>query len=94
MELVGSIGETATLHAPGGMTLIEGRRYHSESDGLMLEPSTKVKVVRVSGTRIVISPADENMTDQSNNQSVSVETNSDASERLGEEKLDFPFPEE
>ncbi|MDG2388583.1 MAG: NfeD family protein [Planctomycetaceae bacterium] len=94
LELVGSIGETATLHAPGGMTLVDGRRYHSESDGLMLEPSTKVKVIRVNGTRIVISPADENITDQSNIQSVSDETNSDAPERLNEEKLDFPFPDE
>lgn len=94
LELVGSIGETATLHAPGGMTLVDGRRYHSESDGLMLEPSTKVKVVRVNGTRILVSAVDENFTDQSSDHSVSDETNPDASEQLNEEKLDFPFPEE
>jgi membrane-bound ClpP family serine protease len=48
-SLVGQVGVAATLHTPGGITMIDGRRYHSESEGLLIEPETPVVVIGVRG---------------------------------------------
>ena len=103
-RLVGSFGTTATLHTPGGITVVDGRRYHSESESFLIEPDTVVKVVRVEGTRIVIRAATETeMEDmyeaeqkQEADHSPEVpQTDVSQTDRSSEpkEKLDFPFPE-
>jgi membrane-bound serine protease (ClpP class) len=94
LGLVGSIGETATLHNPGGMTLIDGRRYHSESDGLLLEPATRVTVVRIDGTRIVVTATEESHLEQTDRQVSLEDSKPDLPPPRKEEKLDFPFPQE
>lgn len=53
-KLVGQRGKTVTLHSPGGMVSVEGRRYHSETRGMMLDPGEDVEVVAVKGNRVVI----------------------------------------
>ncbi|QDT39134.1 NfeD family protein [Stratiformator vulcanicus] len=56
--LVGKRGESLTPHAPGGMVIVNGRRYHSETRGLMLDPKQEIEVVSVSGNRLVVRLAD------------------------------------
>ena len=92
-KLVGSRGTTATLHTPGGITLIEGRRYHSESRGLLIEPSTPVKVVDVEGTRIVIEQIDTSDNDSSPSPIETASLEKNEADESPEEKLDFPFPD-
>lgn len=104
-QLVGSFGKTATLHTPGGITLIDGRRYHSESESFLIEPETEVKVVGIQGTRIVIRAATQAELqalhgadnkpaagDLPNRPPQSEVTQTDRMPEP-EEKLDFPFPE-
>lgn len=55
-DLVGEYGTAATLLTPGGMIEIEGRRYHAESVGMMLETGTPIIVQAVRGTRLVVRP--------------------------------------
>lgn len=57
-QLVGRRGKTVTLHGPGGMVNVEGRRYHSETRGMMLDPGEEVEIVAVKGNRLVIRLAD------------------------------------
>jgi membrane-bound ClpP family serine protease len=57
-KLVGKRGKTATLHTPGGFVVVENRRFHSESEGLLIEPDTLVEVVATSGTRLVVREID------------------------------------
>jgi membrane-bound ClpP family serine protease len=60
-RLIGQRGKTATLHTPGGFVLINDRRHHSESEGLLIEPNTPVEVVGINGTRLVIREIDPAM---------------------------------
>ncbi|MGC1275493.1 MAG: NfeD family protein [Planctomycetaceae bacterium] len=57
-QLVGQRGKTVTLHSPGGMVSVGGRRYHSETRGMMLDPGEEVEIVAVKGNRLVIRLAD------------------------------------
>jgi len=52
--LIGKRGKTLTPHAPGGMVVINGKRYHSETRGLMLDPNQDIVVVSLSGNRVVV----------------------------------------
>lgn len=57
-QLIGRRGKTVTLHNPGGIVTVDGRRYHSETRGMMLDPGEEVEVVAVKGNRVVIRLAD------------------------------------
>ena len=57
-QLVGQRGKTVTMHSPGGMISVGGRRYHAETRGMMLDPGELVEVVSVKGNRLVIRLAD------------------------------------
>lgn len=57
-RLVGRRGRTVTLHSPGGIVSVDGRRYHSETRGMLLDPGEEVDVVAVKGNRVVIRLAD------------------------------------
>lgn len=52
--LVGETGKTLTLHNPGGMVLVDGSRYHSESEGVIIEPDRAVEVVEIHGNRLKV----------------------------------------
>jgi membrane-bound ClpP family serine protease len=56
--LIGRRGKTVTLHNPGGIMTVDGRRYHSETRGMMLDPGEEVEVVAVKGNGLVIRLAD------------------------------------
>lgn len=53
-QLVGRQGTTVTAHRPSGLVTVEGRRYHSETRGVMLDPGEAVEIVAVKGNRLVI----------------------------------------
>lgn len=57
-QLVGKTGKSLTLMNPGGMVLVNGGRYHSESQGLMIEPGEPIEVVGISGNRLVVRQSD------------------------------------
>jgi membrane-bound ClpP family serine protease len=57
-KLVGRHGRTVTPHNPGGMVSVDGRRYHSESRGLMLDPGEEVEIIAVKGNHVVVRLAD------------------------------------
>jgi membrane-bound serine protease (ClpP class) len=105
-QLIGKRGTTATLHTPGGFVLVNGRRHHSESEGLLIEPDTPVEVVRISGTRLVIREIDPG-TERENNpedERAASQTGDDlqngpdisetANEPPSEADLDFQVPDE
>lgn len=55
-ELIGEQGTATSLLTPGGMVEVKGRRYHSESVGIMVDVGTPIIVVAVRGTRVVVRP--------------------------------------
>ena len=56
--LIGRRGRTVTPHSPGGMVSVDGRRLHSETRGMMLDPGEEIEVVALKGNRLVIRLAD------------------------------------
>lgn len=54
LSQVGHVGKTVTLLNPGGMVVVNGKRFHCESEGMLLEPDTDVRVVAVKGLRLVV----------------------------------------
>ncbi len=55
-QLIGKTGETLTLMSPGGLVIVDGKRHHAESEGLMLDPKQPVKIIAVKGNRVVVRP--------------------------------------
>jgi len=53
-HLVGKSGVVVGRLRPVGIALIDGRRYQVVSEGVMVEEGTKVRVVDVSGNRILV----------------------------------------
>jgi membrane-bound serine protease (ClpP class) len=53
-DQVGQMGKTLTLLNPGGMVVVNEMRFHCESEGMLLEPETEVRVVAVKGLRLVV----------------------------------------
>lgn len=53
-SLVGEIGETLTLLNPGGMVLVDNRRMHCESEGVLIEARTEVDIIGVKSNRLVV----------------------------------------
>lgn len=55
-ELIGKQGQTLTLMAPGGLVIVDGQRYHAETEGQMLDPEQPIQVMAVRGNRVVVRP--------------------------------------
>ncbi len=54
--LLGKVGTVVTLLRPAGVIEIDGKHVDVVSEGQYLQPGTMVKVVSVSGSRIVVQP--------------------------------------
>lgn len=52
--LIGKRGETITMLNPGGLVQVEGKRYHAEGQGMLLDPGEEVEVIARKGNRIVV----------------------------------------
>ncbi|HUU83217.1 MAG TPA: NfeD family protein, partial [Phycisphaerae bacterium] len=57
-ELVGREGVARTDLRPSGSAQIGNRRYNVVSDGELIAPGTKVRVIEVRGNRIVVEAVD------------------------------------
>jgi len=53
-KLVGREGKTLTLLNPGGLVLLDGERMHCESEGMMIDPDSDVRIVGVNGNRLLV----------------------------------------
>lgn len=53
-QLIGKVGQSLTLMAPGGLVIVEGKRLHAETEGQMLDAETPVKVIAVKANRVVV----------------------------------------
>ncbi len=53
-QLIGKVGKTLTLMAPGGLVVVDGQRLHAETEGQMLDPQQPVKIIAVRGNRVVV----------------------------------------
>lgn len=68
-NLVGKLGETATTLNPAGMALIDGERVHCQSEGMIIEPGVRVRVVGSRMNTVIVrrlSPSDDVVADPSN----------------------------
>lgn len=56
-NLVGKFGEAKTLMTPNGAVDVHGRVVDAVSEGMVIEPGRRVRVVEVRGTRVLVRPA-------------------------------------
>jgi len=52
--LVGKVGETVTALNPAGMARIGDERVHCQSEGVILDAGTPVRVLAVTGNRVIV----------------------------------------
>ncbi|NOX56423.1 MAG: hypothetical protein GXP27_18655 [Planctomycetes bacterium] len=53
-QLVGKVGKTVTLLNPAGIVVVDGERYHCESEGIIVDRGETVRVLSVKGNRLVV----------------------------------------
>ena len=53
-ELLGKEGDVATPLRPSGVARLEGKRYDVVTRGEMLRKGARVRVIEVSGNRVVV----------------------------------------
>ncbi len=58
-RLVGKVGRTASLLNPGGIVLVDGDRFHCQSEGILLDPGTPVRVIGVKRNVLVVRQVSE-----------------------------------
>jgi membrane-bound ClpP family serine protease len=63
--LVGKVGEARSLMMPSGAIEIDGHMFDALSEGMPIEAGSRVKVVEVRGTRVVVRPTTEEPVRQS-----------------------------
>lgn len=59
-DLLGMSGVTITIMRPTGIVEIGDKRINAITDGDFLQPSTKIKVINVSGGQVVVEEINEN----------------------------------
>lgn len=57
-QMVGKVGETATMFNPAGIVRIDGHRVHCQSEGIILEAGTRVRVISARGNSVVVRQVD------------------------------------
>ena len=57
-SMINSHGRTATMFSPGGMVQIGHEKFHTESDGVLIDAGTDVVVVGVKGNRLIVMSAE------------------------------------
>lgn len=103
---IGKRGKTLTMLNPGGMVLVDGERLHCFSEGMMIDPQTEVEIVKVSGTRVMVSDQLSELAPEkpdADNGEADLEHNPDdalaetqieeSSEDEPESRLDFEIPQ-
>ncbi len=59
-QMVGKIGETVTALNPAGIVRIDGQRVHCQSQGMILDPGIRVRVISARGNSVVVRQVDPN----------------------------------
>jgi membrane-bound ClpP family serine protease len=57
-SLIGKEGLAVTQLRPSGTGVFDGQRFDVVSEGIFIEPGTKIKIVHTEGRRIVVRPAE------------------------------------
>jgi membrane-bound ClpP family serine protease len=63
-HLVGRHGVAKSLMMPGGVVEIDRKSYDAVSDGMAIEPGTRIVIVAISTQRVVVRPDDSIATNQ------------------------------
>lgn len=53
-ELIGEVGIAATVLNPAGMMRLENERLHCQSEGMILDAGTPVRIIAVQGNRVIV----------------------------------------
>jgi membrane-bound ClpP family serine protease len=59
-QLVGKQGVVKSLMMPSGAVVIDGTTIDAMSEGIPIEAGTRIKVIEVRGTHVLVRPVDEN----------------------------------
>src|SRR5262249_53188211 len=62
-QMVGKIGETVTTLNPAGIVRIDGHRVHCQSEGMILDAGTRVRVISVRANSVVVRRVDPDAPD-------------------------------
>jgi len=58
-SLVGQVAEAKSKMLPAGAITVDGQTIDAVSEGLPIEPGQPVRIIKVSGYRVVVRPVDE-----------------------------------
>lgn len=59
-QMIGKIGDTVTALNPAGMVRIDGQRVHCQSEGMILDAGTRVRVISARANSVVVRRIDPN----------------------------------
>jgi membrane-bound ClpP family serine protease len=59
-QMVGKTGETVTTLNPAGIVRIDGQRVHCQSEGMILDAGTRVRVISARANSVVVRRVDPN----------------------------------
>ena len=59
-QMVGKIGDTVTALNPAGIVRIDGQRVHCQSEGMILDPGVRVRVIAARANSVVVRQIDPN----------------------------------
>jgi membrane-bound serine protease (ClpP class) len=89
--LVGKFGVAKSKMLPSGAVVIEGRTYDAVSRGNPIEPGETIRVISVTGNRIVVAPADPQQAARAAQAAQSGDVLSQPIDSLGLEPFDEPL---
>ncbi|REK12756.1 MAG: hypothetical protein DWQ37_11035 [Planctomycetota bacterium] len=87
-ELVGRAGVARCLMMPSGAVVVDGKTFDAISEGVSIEEGQPIKVIKVSGSRVVVRPLDE---DEEQPAVASDDVLSQPIESLGLDSLEDPL---
>ena len=53
-QMIGKIGDTVTALNPAGIVRIDGQRVHCQSEGMILDPGERVRVISARGNSVIV----------------------------------------
>ncbi len=59
-QMVGKTGETVTALNPAGIVRIDGQRVHCQSEGMILDAGTRVRVIAARANSVIVRRVDPN----------------------------------
>ena len=53
-ELVGEVGLATTVLNPAGMIKVDNERLHCQSEGMVIDAGTPIRIIAVQGNRVIV----------------------------------------